>query len=165
MADAVLDTSPYGGSATVDRPGTLGLSTRVEVDRDGTFTSAWGWLGSPHPGDRYPVLSAKDAFAQLPALAHPDICQVAPGGKGCVQPAPAVITGAALGLSLQPLADGGAVLVPSWLFALKGGGTAVAIAVQPMYLPTPSPASTPRMLVPGTTKAPSPNGAGASSSS
>jgi hypothetical protein len=134
VADATIDTSSYGGSATVDRPGTVGMSTRVDVDRTGTITSASGWLGTAKPADLYPVVSAKDAFASLPRLMHPDICRVAPDGQGCLPPEPVVITGAALGLSLQPTADGGSTLVPSWLFAVKDGGTMAAIAVQPQYL-------------------------------
>jgi hypothetical protein len=138
VADATIDTSPYGGSATVDRPGTVGMSTRVDVDRTGAITSATGWLGTPAPADLYPVVSAKDAFARLPRLLHPDICRVAPSGRGCLPPDPVVITGATLGLSLQPTTDGGSALVPSWLFAEKGGGTLAALAVQPQYLPAPA---------------------------
>ncbi|MCW2671658.1 MAG: hypothetical protein JWP14_247 [Frankiales bacterium] len=150
VADATIDTSPYGGSATLDRPGTVGMTTRVDVDRAGRVTSASGWLGTAQPGDSYPVVSAKDAFGRLPALAHPDICRLGPGGQGCLPPEPVVITGAELGLSLQPTShvgtdgttDGGSVLVPSWLFAVGNGTEVAVVAVELRYLappPTPKP--------------------------
>ncbi|MCW2706374.1 MAG: hypothetical protein JWM22_216 [Frankiales bacterium] len=137
VAGATIDTSPYGGSATVDRAGTVGMTTRVDVDRAGQVTSAGGWLGAAEPGDSYPVVSAKDAFERLPALAHPDLCRVGPDGQGCLPPEPVVITGAALGLSLQPTADGGSVLVPSWLFALRNGTEVAVVAVEQQYLAPP----------------------------
>jgi hypothetical protein len=133
---ATIDTSPYGGSASVDRPGTVGMTTAVGVDRDGKITSAGGWLGSLVPGDRYPVISAKDAYAELPVLMHPDICRVAPDGKGCLPPEPTVLTGVDLGLSMQQTTDGGWVLVPSWLFQVKSGGQIAVIAVEPQYRTT-----------------------------
>ena len=149
IADATIDTSPYGGSATVERPGTVGMTTRVDVDRAGRVQSAAGWLGTAQPGDRYPVISAKDAYDELPALAYPDICRIGPDGKGCLPPEPTIITGAELGLSLQPTTDGGAVLVPSWLFALKTGGRIAAIAIEKQYR-TAGPEDTPGTVEPGT---------------
>jgi hypothetical protein len=137
---AMIDTSPYGGSATLDGRA-VGLSTRVDVDRQGRITSASGWLGTELPGDSYPLISAKDAFNELPMLARPEVCQVAPDGKGCLPPAPTEIVGAALGLSLQPTAGGGVVLVPSWLFAIKGGGDVAAVAIERQYRATPTPSA------------------------
>ena len=146
---ATIDTSPYGGSATVNRPGTVGMLTSVAVDRAGMLTSAGGWLGSAEPGDRYPVISAKDAYDDLPALMHPDICRVAPDGQGCLPPEPTVITGAELGLSMQQTTDGGWVLVPSWLFQVKSGGQIAVIAVEPQYR-SAGPEDTPATTDPGT---------------
>jgi hypothetical protein len=138
---ATIDTSPYGGSATLDGRA-VGLSTRVDVDRQGRITSASGWLGTELPGDSYPLISAKAAFDELPMLARPEVCQIAPDGKGCLPPAPTEIVGAELGLSVQPTADGGVVLVPSWLFALKGGGYVTAVAVEKQYRAGPTPSFT-----------------------
>lgn len=143
VASATIDTSPYGGSATVTRSGTVGMITTVGVDRDGTITSAGGWLGTPEPADSYPVVSAKDAYADLPMLMHPDICRIAPDGKGCLPPEPTVITGAELGLSLQATTDGGWVLVPSWLFDVKAGGRIAVIAVEEQYRTTATPSDVP----------------------
>jgi hypothetical protein len=137
---ATIDTSPYGGSATIDGRA-VGLSTRVDVDRQGRITSASGWLGTESPGDSYPLISAKAAFDELPMLARPEVCQIAPDGKGCLPPAPTRIVGAALGLSLQQTTDGGVVLVPSWLFALKGGGYVTAVAVEKQYRASPTPSA------------------------
>lgn len=155
VGSAVIETSPYGGSATVDQPGTVGLTTRVDVDVRGRITSATGWLGTQKRSGRYPVVSAKEAFGRLPRLMHPDICRVAPGGKGgCLAPEPVVVTGAALGLSLQPTVGGGSVLVPSWLFATRAGGTLAAVAVSQRYLPTTAKVPVRDRSGVGTTKAP-----------
>ena len=133
VSAARIDTSPNGGSATATTPGTLGLDTTVAVDASGGITYASGWLGTRSAGDSYPVISAQDAYADLPLLAHPEICQVAPGGKGCVEPEPVHITGAALGLSAQPTLDGGSVLVPSWLFTTRPNGVVAVVAVEKQY--------------------------------
>jgi hypothetical protein len=143
VESARIDASPYGGSATVDRPGTVGMTTTVAVDRAGTLTSAGGWLGRPEPGDRYPVISAKDAYADLPVLMHPDLCRIAPDGNGCLPPDPTVITGAELGLSMQQTTDAGWVLVPSWLFEVKAGGRIAVIAVEEQYRTTAAPSDAP----------------------
>ncbi|MFN2537139.1 MAG: hypothetical protein ABR549_03175, partial [Mycobacteriales bacterium] len=150
VESATVETSPYGGSAAVDRPRTVGLTTRVDVDREGRITSAAGWLGAVEPADRYPVISAEDAFEELPAVAHPDLCRIAPDGKGCLPPEPTVIVGAELGLSVQPISGGGSMLVPSWLFAVKGGGTIAAIAVEKQYRATENASDTPATASPGT---------------
>jgi hypothetical protein len=142
VESATIDTNPYGGSATVDGRA-VGLSTRVDVDRQGRITSAGGWLGTELPGDSYPLISAKDAFGELPMLARPDLCRVAPDGKGCLPPAPTEIVGAELGVSLQPTADGGVVLVPSWLFAIKGGGYVAAVAIEKEYRVAPNASDNP----------------------
>lgn len=132
--DARLDTGPWGGSATLPAPGVAGLDTVVSVDRAGAFSYASGWLGTRTPADSYPVVSAKDAYDDLPAMAYADVCRLPPGGKdGCLPPEPVRITGAELGLSVQPLASGGSVLVPSWLFTTGSAGVIPVIAVEKAY--------------------------------
>jgi hypothetical protein len=66
-----------------------------------------------------------------------DMCRVRDDGKpGCQEPAPTVITGASLGLMLDHDPKG-ALLVPAWLFAVKGSAdTFPWIAVDPAYLVT-----------------------------
>ena len=157
---ARVDISPYGGSATWTPDGVSGMDTQAVVDRNGTITSASGWLGDRVPGDTYPVVSAKDAYGDLPALAHPDLCRIGPDGKGCLPPDPVEVVGARLGLSLQPTSDGGAVLVPSWLFATRPAGTIAVIAVEAQYRQSaPPPTQQPRDL-PATTDPGSGSGGG-----
>jgi hypothetical protein len=144
IADAQVTTTGYGGSVTVDRRvgglEAVGLTTRVDVDPTGAVTGASGWLGAAREGDSYPLISAQQAFDELPEVPRMLMCPVGPDGKGCLEPAPVQVTGAHLGLSLQPLADGGQVLVPSWLFEVKGSSEpVVGVAVQHRFLPTPSP--------------------------
>ena len=134
VAHARVDTSPYGGSVTSTTPGVVGLDTTVSVDGHGSLSYASGWLGTRVPADNYPVVSAKAAYAELPALVHPDICQIAPGGKGgCLAPEPVHITGSELGLSVQATTDGGSVLVPSWLFSTRSGSPIAVVAVEKRY--------------------------------
>jgi hypothetical protein len=133
LGSARVATSPYGVSATTTTDGVVGLGTSVAVDRTGSISYASGWLGTRTPGDTYPVVSAQEAYSEMPVLAHPDICQVAPGGKGCVEPEPVHITGAQLGLSVQATTDGGSVLVPSWLFTTKPTGVVAVVAVERQY--------------------------------
>jgi hypothetical protein len=102
-------------------------------------------------------MSAKDAFDDMPQLAHPDLCQLPPdGSQGCVEPPPVEITGATLGLSLQQTKDG-SLLVPSWLYAVKGSDLPIAaVAIekeyqQPADVPQGKPATAdPGVVAPGT---------------
>ena len=152
LGKATIDTSPYGGSATlaatVDGLDAVGQETRVSVDGSGALQSANGWLGDPVRGDSYPLLSAQQAFDALPSVPRMMLaCPVGPDGKGCLQPQPAEITGAHLGLELQQTTDSGQVLVPAWLFAVTGASQPLAqVAVEPKYLgsaePTNPPANT-----------------------
>jgi hypothetical protein len=67
------------------------------------------------------------------------LCAVGPHGRGCGGWSPAEVTGAHLGLLLSDLADGGKVLVPAWLFDVKGVPVPPAVvAVQKKYLPQPA---------------------------
>lgn len=135
---------------------TYGVSTRVAVAADGTLTDAAGWLVATARGDSYPVLTARQAFDTLPPLPRPAIaCPVGPSGEGCPEPQPVQVTGARLGLALYPLADGGQVLVPAWLFAVKDWTEpVVGIAVEAKYLDTGTEPTT--RPTPGTTDEPAP---------
>ena len=132
-----------GGSLVVDPPvdgiRTWGWSTRVDVDQNAHLTGAGGWLGQPEKADSYPLISARAAFDALPiAPRMMMLCPVTKDG-GCQEPPPAEITGAHLGLMVAPLADGGQVLLPAWLFDVKGSEEPVAaVAVEPKYLGTPA---------------------------
>jgi hypothetical protein len=146
VGDAVVTTSPYGGSATlgpsVTGLRTVGLQTTVAVDRTGVLQYASGWLGRPSRGDSYPLVSAREAFDALPALVHPDLCRLRAAGEGggCANAPTPQVTGAHLGLLMQVLADHRQALVPAWLFDVRGSSTPVAqVAVAPRYLAAGTP--------------------------
>jgi hypothetical protein len=144
LSKARVEGWPYGGSATLTRTvGGLeayGLQTSVQVDRDGTVQSAGGFLGVPDKGDSYPLVTAQAAYDDLPPMVTTMLCPVSPDGKGCGSPAPTEITGARLGLMMQPLASGEQALVPAWLFEVKGWTEPLAVvAVQAKYLATDEP--------------------------
>jgi hypothetical protein len=126
---------------------TTGMATFVTAGHDGVVR-AEGWLGSTVAGAEYPLVSAKSALgalssqpAPLPAVAcaetdRGEIAKRGPDFRRCETSV--VVTGARLGLSLQ-WDDSRPVLVPSWLFTVRGwDAPLVAIAVAPAYLTTPS---------------------------
>jgi hypothetical protein len=138
---AVVETGPYGGSATLNPTvgglETVGFLTSVHVDRTGAIQFASGWLGVPRRGDSYPLISARRAFDALPALLHPDVCRLPAVGEpgGCAAPPSPQISGARLGLLMQPLQDSGQALVPAWLCEVKGSSDLISqVAVEPRYL-------------------------------
>jgi hypothetical protein len=140
--DARVDTWAYGGSATVSRSvgglDVVGLDTSVQVDAQGHVTGASGFLASADRGDSYPLITAQDAYDQLPPVMRAMLCPVGPDGQGCAEPEPTEITGAHFGLLLSPLLDGGQALVPAWLFEVKGWTAPLTVvAVQDKYLPKP----------------------------
>lgn len=143
LADAGVETWAYGGSVTsrttVGGLEVSGMQTTVQVDRKGAVQGGGGFLATPDRGDRYPLVTAKEAYAELPPRATPMLCPVSPDGKGCGTPQPVQITGAHLGLVLSPLLDGGLALVPAWLFEAKGLTEPLAVvAVQKRFLPEPT---------------------------
>jgi hypothetical protein len=159
VSKAKVDSGSYGGSAaldpTVNGLATSGVATRVDVDAKTAIMSASGILSDPDRGDTYPLISAQDAYHALPMLAHPDICQIAPDGTSCLEPARTEITGAHLGLSLQRLADGDDLLVPSWLFDVKGSTQPIAgVALTQQYLAHDNPEPAIGSVDPGTAVAP-----------
>jgi hypothetical protein len=119
---------------------TVGLGSYFQVDGDGDITWADGHLPSVVAGAAYPVISAQAAFDELleqPRMAM-DICMAREDGKeGCADIPPAEVTGGALGLLLDY--DGERpVLVPGWLFDVKGQPDPVAqIAIDPSFLAPP----------------------------
>jgi len=141
LDDARVETTPYGGSVTVpasvDGVEAHGFVTRLDVMADGTLSNGSGWLADPQRGDTYPLITAQQAFDRLPPRMVAMLCPIGPDGKGCTPPPPTEVTGARLGLSVQPLRDGGQVLVPSWLFTVKDSPELLpAVAVDPAYLDT-----------------------------
>lgn len=152
----------YGGSAmlstTVGGLEVSGMQTSVQVGRDGTVQGGGGFLATPDKGDTYPLVTAGDAYDELPPMMTAMLCPVGPDGKGCTEPAPLEITGARLGLMLSALADGGQALVPAWLFEVKDWTEPLAVvAVQKQYLPQPSPEPTSKPEPGGSTE-PDPGG-------
>jgi hypothetical protein len=156
VGDAQVDGSSAVVDPVVGGLPTYGVRTRVDVAADGTVTNASGWLTTTRARDRYPLLSAKAAFDALPPMPRMMLCPVTPDGKGCLPPEPLQITGARLGLALRSLADGHPLLVPSWLFQVKGSTEpVVGVAVEPRYLddgssPAPGPTTSVRPLPPAT---------------
>ena len=138
VAAARVTVFPGGGSAVVEPVlGSLQTSawtTRIDVDEHGKVTGGTGWLAAPKKSDTYPLVTAREAFDGLPMPPRIMSCEVTPGG-GCKEPAPTEVTGAHLGLTVAQLAGGGQVLVPAWLFDVKGSPDPVAgVAVEATYL-------------------------------
>ncbi|MFJ9019241.1 hypothetical protein ACIRPU_04505 [Streptomyces sp. NPDC102259] len=171
---AEVDASQVMGSQRVvnadpvfgDLP-TYGWTTGISVSAQGEVVGGNGQLETPVKGDTYPLLSAREALDALNAAPGTDHRM---GIGGCASPVPlkdrlespcgastaapqaqtATVEDAVLGLA--PHTSGGQqVLVPSWLFDVKGSGaadgyTVTQPAVEPAYLKsatTPSPAPTP----------------------
>ncbi|WP_416978614.1 hypothetical protein [Streptomyces sp. T028] len=167
-AQRVVNADPEVGGLP-----TYGWTTGISVGADGVVIGGNGQLKAPAKGDTYPLLTAEEALKALNA---------APGGDqrmgigGCASPVPlkdrlespcgSSTTGSSTGspqgetvtvddavLGLAPHTSGGRqVLVPSWLFEVKGTGAAdeyrvTQPAVDPAYLkaattPTPAPSAT-----------------------
>lgn len=148
LGQPAVTAGPYGGtaswSARVGGLPTAGLTTAVDVDATGAVQAAHGWLAAASRSATYPLVTARAAFDALPSPPRMlMLCPVAPDGTGCLTPPPVEVTGARLGLSLQQLADGGGLLVPSWLFDVKGSDEPlVAVAVVPRWLATGTPTAT-----------------------
>ena len=118
-----------------------GWVTTVQVDGSNNVVSADGWLSGPAQDASYPVIPARTAFDALQTQPRPELmlCAQRPDGKpGCADIPPAEVTGATLGVMLDQ--DGGhPVLVPAWLFTVKGQDAPVGqVAVDPSYLSTPA---------------------------
>lgn len=133
----------------VDRLPTAGMETWLRYGPGARLIGAAGWLGTPAAaGQWYPLIPADEALATLPA--GPEIA------VDCTSPMcrPRVVIGARPGLLLRPAAGEAALLVPAWLFTLRGGGTPLAaIAVNPAFLTQAAPE-------PGRSAAPTPGPGG-----
>jgi hypothetical protein len=136
QAQGVVTADPAVG----DLP-TYGLATSLTVFGQ-RVDAAGGWLGGSAPGATYPVISARAAWKQLlhTPLARPLIgCpeSLPAGSDPLVGGGPITVTGARFGLSLHE-AGGRPVLVPSWLFDVRGSDSALSVvAVDPRYLAAP----------------------------
>jgi hypothetical protein len=112
----------------VDGLSTSGLETRLVVDPRQQVTDGAGWLGTPTAGSEYPLISAAEALARGPVAAVGLRC----GSTTC--PPPEVVS-ARLGLALRWDTSGQPLLVPAWLYQVRGQtALLVAVAVDPRYL-------------------------------
>ncbi len=129
---------PKVGGSTV-----IGLETRVSVDEQGQVVDASGWLATPAAAAAYPLISARQGYDQLlqqpqPMMALGMPCRIVPGTQGCAPIPDRVVTGATLGLTQAFGTDRGILLVPAWLFQMRGQSTPVAVvAVQRSFLGQP----------------------------
>ena len=135
--------SPEVAGSTV-----LGLETRVSVDEQGQIVDASGWLAAPTGAAAYPLISARQGYDQLlqqpqPMMALALPCRIVPGAHECAPTPDRVVTGATLGLTQAYSTDRGILLVPAWLFHVRGQSTPVAVvAVQRAFLGQPDQPST-----------------------
>ena len=136
-----VDSYPALGLLTaapvVDGLPTSGYETRLSYDLRMRLTEASGWLGTPAPGAEYPLVSATKALESVPvpAIALMPCADVQPSRCLPVQP---VITGARPGLLLSWDEKGAALLVPAWLYDVRGWPTQLAaIAIDRGYLAPP----------------------------
>jgi hypothetical protein len=135
-------SSTVQGSPTIDGKQTSGWFTTVQVDNSDAIVSADGWITQPERDADYPVISAQRAFDLLQQQPRPMmmLCAQRKDGKpGCADIPPTEVTGATLGVMLDQ-DNSKPVLVPAWLFSIKGQDDPVAqIAVDPSYLAQPTP--------------------------
>jgi hypothetical protein len=127
-------------SPTVAGLSVLGQESSVSIDERRHIVDASGWLATSTTGPSYPLISARQAYNQLlhqpwPMMALAMPCRIVAGTHGC-QPAPdRVVAGATLGLMQVSTTDQGILLVPAWLFHLRGDPTPMAIiAINGAYL-------------------------------
>jgi len=134
-------------SSDVEGATVVGLETRVSVDEQGQIVDAFGWLATPTADATYPLISARQGYDQLlqqpqPMTALSIPCRIVPGTVGCAPTPDRVVTGATLGLTQAYSTDRGILLVPAWLFHMRGESTPVTvIAVQRAFLGQPEPPS------------------------
>jgi hypothetical protein len=144
LSDADVAVQPTGeptwvqAEPRVDGMRTIGYATQLQIDAEQTVVAGYGFLGLPIDGASYPIVSAKTAFKALPGLPRPMF--LCPANADCPQPAPVRVTGAELGLSLTPLADDEAALLPTWLFTTENWPTFLPqLAIEPRFLDLPKP--------------------------
>jgi hypothetical protein len=149
----------------VDDLTVVGLDTRVTVGPDAESTDAAGWLSTPTPGPDYPVITAQAAFERLRDQPRPLMaempCEVPVGAADCPAPPDRIVRGAHLGLALGYESGGALLLVPAWLFDVRGQeDPAVVVAVEPDYLGQPD--ATTGGSAPGSTGGSAPGSTGGS---
>ncbi|MGW4434655.1 hypothetical protein ACWELO_02550 [Streptomyces sp. NPDC004596] len=173
-AQRVVDADPVVGGLP-----TYGLTTGLTVDANGELAGGHGRLAAPVRGDTYPVLGAARTLALMnkgPKAGHrmgiggcaspvplkerlEQPCGGAPSAPGAADPVK--VDKAVFGLAARS-SDGRQVLVPAWLFEVRGstasGAFTVAYpAVDPKYLLERGPAIDPEALTaPGGSAAPEP---------
>ncbi|MFH8803594.1 hypothetical protein ACH4F6_28970 [Streptomyces sp. NPDC017936] len=140
---------------------TYGWTTGLSVNARGEVVGGSGQVKSPVKGDTYPVLSARETLDRMNAAPGTDRrtgiggCASAvptqerpasPCGGSTEVPGKESLTVEDAVFGLAPHASGGRqVLVPSWLFEVRGAAAAYTVtypAVEPEFLGSP-PASTP----------------------
>ena len=144
---ATLDVSVGGpttsvtASRTLPGTATTGWTTTLEFAAGGKLVDGSGIVGQPGLAHRYPLISATRAYQLLLAQPRPmtEMCAVRKDRRpGCEPVPPTVITGASLGLSLRHEFDQ-PLLVPSWLFDVKGSNEPTAVvALDPHWLKPPA---------------------------
>ena len=137
-------SSTVQASPSVNGMQASGWFTTVQVDGNDKVVSADGWITQPDRDADYPVISAKRAFDLLQQQPRPMmmLCAQRKDGKpGCADIPPTEVTGATLGVMLDQ-DNNKPVLVPAWLFSIKGQDDPVTqIAIDPSYLAQPTPPS------------------------
>jgi hypothetical protein len=144
LSDAVVSANGAGervfvqADPRVDGLRTWGYATGLEIDAEGVVVGGNGFLGRPSRAASYPLISAKDAFEDLPE--QPRVLIACAPNADCPEPTPAKVTGAELGLQLTALADEEAALLPAWLFTVEGWPQPLAQpAIEPRFLQLPKP--------------------------
>jgi hypothetical protein len=148
LSDAVVTAQPAGAQVFVQADPrvaglrTWGYTTQLQIDAEDLVVGGNGYLGQPSSGASYPLVSAAEAFKNLPE--QPRTMMLCPETTGsepaCPEPVPAKVTGAELGLQLTALADDEAALLPAWLFTVEGWPTPLPQpAIEPRFLKLPEP--------------------------
>jgi hypothetical protein len=132
-------------SPTVAGLSVVGLDSLVSIGTNRKIVNASGWLAASTPGPMYPLNSARAAYDTLisepaPMMAPDLACRVAAGTQGCLAAPERVVTGGTLGLTQAYSSGGAMLLVPAWLFHLRGQKDPIAVvAVASAYLGQPAP--------------------------
>jgi hypothetical protein len=159
LADAEVTANGAGeqvfvqADPRVDGLRTWGYATSLQIDAENLVVGGNGYLGRPSDGASYPLISAAEAFKELPE--QPRVMMLCPQTSGsepaCPEPVPAKVTGAVLGLQLTALADEEAALLPAWLFTVEGWPMPLPQpAIEPRFLQLPEPVQVdPGLVDPG----------------
>jgi len=145
----------------VDGREVVGWQTFITVDVHRTVVGGNGWLTEPVRAERFPVISAQQAFDSLPEMPRILMCEQVKGEDGCAPAPDVIVTGAALGLLQVPSTEprGDAYLLPAWIFVTKGGDTIPVVAVPERFWAEPAPHTKP-LEPPGGVPLPEPGSGG-----